>query len=511
MKSLYIMIFAGLSLSSIIGKAQDDADKFFAKRNFDEAYNLYSRYETAGLSIQRQYNMAVAILNGSNPDKSEAVPLLEHYLAEKPEDGNAIYLYARSLLFCLRFDEAEKQFTRCLDIKDISEQNRRDAGHELEYCQRARVLVPYKISIKEENPGTVINSVFTDYYPFTDSSESVLYFNTRRNDGSLEKENGDYTANIYCALVKNGQYEKAFPLQGKINDAAIDEEIVGLSRDGKRAIICTESKNGNADLKIARLDRGKVVGWEKMPRGVNTQYHEIAATFGPGQNEIYFASDRPGGFGGIDLYVIRKGPDGKWAEPQNLGPEINTVFDEDFPNLSVDGKYLIFSSKGHSSMGGYDIFRAEWDPAVLRFVRPVNMGYPINTLFDDMNLNFSGSGRYGYLAHLTAKNNYDISRITFDEVDPELTVISGEIKVNRQPGELLSGVLMVVEDVMSGDIKGEYLPNPNTMHYVMALEPGAYKITITIDGYEPLEEKLVVKGKGSYIPELQKDYELKKN
>ena len=162
-------------------------------------------------------------------------------------------------------------------------------------------------------------------------------------------------------------------------------------------------------------------------------------------------------------------------------------------------------------MGGYDVFRAEWDPTVQRFVKPVNMGYPINTLFDDMNLNFSGSGRYGYLAHLTAQNHYDISRITFDEVEPEVTVVSGEVKTQRQPGEMLSGILMVVENVMSGDITGEYLPNPNTMRYVMALQPGAYKITIIIDGYEPLEEKLEIYGKGSYQPEMTKDYELKKN
>lgn len=505
------MLFFSVFTCSLVSRAQDEADKVFAQHNFDEAYNLYSQYPVQNLSSRQQYNMAVSILNGSNPDKTEAVTLLEHYLANNPANGNAVYLYARALAYCLRFDEAEKQFTHCLEMKDISSENRRDAGHELEYCQRARVLVPYRISIIEENLGTAINSGFTDYYPFTDSSESFLYFNTRRNDGSFEKENGDFTANIYFARVNKGKYEKAQPLTGNINDPAIDEEIVGLSRDGKKAIFCTGTSSGNSDLKIALLNNGRVTAYEPMPKGVNTQYHEIAATFGPGQNEIYFASDRPGGFGGIDLYVIRKKSNGKWAEPQNLGPEINTIFDEDFPNLSHDGKFLIFSSKGHSSMGGYDIFKAEWDAEAMRFVKPVNMGYPINTLFDDMNLNFSGSGRYGYLAHLTPRNHFDISRITFDEVEPELTVISGEVKTERQPGEMLSGLLMVVENVHSGEITGEYLPNPNTMRYVMALEPGVYKITITIDGYETLEEKLEIYGKGSYTPEMEKNYQLKKN
>lgn len=505
--------FAIACVSSALSlQAQDDADKMFVKSNFDEAYNLYSAYPIEKLSSEQIYKMAVSVLNGSSYSKKAAVELLEKFLEKNPNDGNAHYLYGRALAFEQRFDDAEKEFTICLTSTSITPTNKADAGHELDYCQDARVLLPYKIDVTIDNLGQDLNSVFKDYYPFTNGEESILYFNSRRNDGSIEKENGDFTANIFYSTVVDGKFSEAKPLEGNVNDPEFDEEIVGLSVDGSKGILSLTDKAGNSSLKIANLKNGKVISYEKLPKAMRSgKYHEIAATFGLTTNEIYFASDRPGGFGGIDIYVIRKSPTGKWAVPQNLGPEINTLYDEDFPNLSHDGKALFFSSKGHASIGGYDIFKAVWDENVLRFVKPTNVGFPVNTLFDDMNLNFSSNGRYGYVSRLTEKNSNDICRVTFEEVEEQLSIITGFVDAKKKEGEMLSGLIMIVEDMRNGDIVGEYLPNPATMHYVMALKPGVYKVTIHIDEFEPLEQKIEIADKSSFNPQLVIDYKLKRN
>ncbi|HYG49296.1 MAG TPA: hypothetical protein VD905_00260 [Flavobacteriales bacterium] len=501
----YILPFQGFT--------QEEADRLFARGNYNEAYNAYTEAypDPVRAGVDIQYKVGICIVNGTNPDKNPAAGLISNYVNAHPDDGNARFVYGKALVYEQRFDEAEEQFTKCLVSKNISDINKKNAGRELEYCQDARVLIPFAINATIETAGEKINSVFSDYYPFTNADESLLYFNSRRNDGSSEKENGDFTSNIYYSVFKDGEFGKPELLKGDINDMTIDEEIVGLSNDGKKALISYINKNGNSDLKIANVDKGKIISYDKLPKELNSASDEIAATFGMSTNEIYFASNREGGFGGIDLYVIRKDPKGKWAKAQNLGPEINTHYDEDFPNLAHDGQALFFSSKGHNSMGGYDIFKAEWDHTVVRFVKPVNIGYPVNTLFDDMNLNFSANGRYGYCSRLTQKAEYDIYRVTFEEVEEQITVVTGILKVDKAEDELLSGLLMVVEDLKTGELMGEYLPNPNTMRYVMAFKPGVYKVTITIDGYETVEEKLVIGDKGGYTPEMTVDYTLKRN
>lgn len=508
--SLSIVCTLVFMLHSDLGWGQDDAETLFKNKNFDDAYNAFSLLPEDQKTPEINYKMAVCILNGNEFSKKQAVDLLEKYLKAKPDDGNAVYLYARALAFEQRFNEAEIQFTKCLSMNIISPENKKDAGHELEYCQDARVLIPFAIDVTIEKLDVTINSGFQDYFPFSDAEETILYFNSRRNDGSIEKSNGDFYSNIYYSKVENGQYTRALPVTGKLNTLNADEEIVGLSADGKKAIVSFEDNLGNIDLRIANLDNGKVKSLEKLPKGVNTSSHEISATFGSSTNEIYFASDRPGGFGGIDLYVIRKKANGKWAEPQNLGPEINTMLDEDFPNVSHDGEFLFFSSKGHASMGGYDIFKAKWDATAARFVKPVNVGFPVSTLYDDMNLNFSKNGRYGFISRLTDKTQHDIYRVTFNETEPEITIVTGHVKVDKEADELLEGLLMVVENLKSGEISGEYLPNPNTMRYVMALEPGSYRMSISIDGYEPLETTIDILGKGDYKPQVEIDYSLKK-
>ncbi|HLP14123.1 MAG TPA: hypothetical protein VK177_19480 [Flavobacteriales bacterium] len=514
MAGIKLLKWLGFTLVYVIpfqGFTQDEADQLFAKGNYDGAYDLYTQTDPARQPVDIQYKIGICMLNGTNPDKTGAAALILNYCNAHPEDGNANFVYGKALVFEQRFDEAEEQFTKCLISKNISDINKKNAGRELEYCQDARVLIPFAISASIDPVGNKINSVFSDYYPFTNGDESIIYFNSRRNDGSIEKENGDFTSNIYYATYEENGFGKPELLKGPINDPAYDEEIVGLSNDGKKALISFVNKNGNTDLKIANIEKGKITSYDKLPKELNSASDEIAATFGMTSNEIYFASNRPGGFGGIDLYIIRKDPKGKWAKAQNLGPEINTHYDEDFPNLAHDGKSLFFSSKGHNSIGGYDIFKAEWDETVVRFVKPVNIGYPVNTLYDDMNLNFSANGRYGYCSRLTPKAEYDIYRVTFEEVEPQISIVTGVLKIDKPEDELLSGLLMIVEDVKSGELLGEYLPNPNTLRYVMALKPGAYKVTITIDGFEPIEEKLIIGEKGGYVPELTVDYTLKRN
>ena len=129
---------------------------------------------------------------------------------------------------------------------------------------------------------------------------------------------------------------------------------------------------------------------------INTQYHEPSACLSPDGNTLYFVSDRPGGFGGEDIYRCVKLPTGRWSKATNLGPTINTEYDEDAPFMHPDGVTLFFSSNGHKTMGGFDIFfsvksDSGWYP-------PQNMGYPINTTDDDVFYVMSSDGKRAYFS-----------------------------------------------------------------------------------------------------------------
>ncbi|HCQ28669.1 MAG TPA: hypothetical protein DIU39_00170, partial [Flavobacteriales bacterium] len=247
-----------------------------------------------------------------------------------------------------------------------------------------------------------------------------------------------------------------------------------------------------------------------LPKEINSKYTEIAAAISPDGNAIYFASHRPGGYGGVDIYVSRKLPNGKWAKAQNLGPTINTAFDEDFPNISPDGKTLYFSSKGHTSMGGYDIFKASWDPVKRIWVGVKNIGYPINTPEDNMNFRISENGRTGYISAVRAdtKGDLDIYSVTFNEVEPKYTVLKGYIYATDSTQKITEVYISVVDNE-TGEVFGEYLPNPNTGRYVMILPPGNYNLLIEADGYSPIEEDFEVYGKSSFRTEINKNYYLK--
>lgn len=128
--------------------------------------------------------------------------------------------------------------------------------------------------------------------------------------------------------------------------------------------------------------------------------------------------------------MSRKLPTGQWGVPINIGAEINTKFNEDFPVFSSDGETIYFCSQGHNSMGGFDIFKSSWNNETQEWMSPVNLGHPINTPEDNMTISFAGSGTHAYVSAYREDGfgDLDIYKITFNGTDPVVTAIKGTIK-----------------------------------------------------------------------------------
>ena len=155
---------------------------------------------------------------------------------------------------------------------------------------------------------------------------------------------------------------------------------------------------------------------EKLRRNENPNAFEPSAALSPDEQTLYLVSDRKGGHGGLDIYRYEKIANG-WGKPENLGAVINTSFDEDGVFVGKDGKTLYFSSKGHKSMGGYDIFKSTYNSNTETWSKPENLGYPVNTGGDDIYFMIAPNGERAYYA--SDKNGgfgeMDIYRITFIE------------------------------------------------------------------------------------------------
>lgn len=515
MKRLIIFLTFALFCQNLFSQNVDEkkllesAKEKLLNENFDEALEEWLQlYQINPKNIEYQYNIAVCYLN-SNFNKSKAIPYLENVVKSDNHNPNAEFLLGRAYQYANRFTEALEYFQKFKLTGKGSPENLKLVDLEIQHCFNARELIKFPVNVSFQNLGKNINSEYADFYPFIDEKENFLIYNSNRPTSKKAEKmlNGQYKNSIMVSKVINGEFIESSVIGDPINKGNEDAEIVGMSSNGKILII---HKNGK--LYFSRMnDMGFFQKLEPLPNSINNSGDVIAASINNEENEIYFASNRKGGYGGTDIYVCRKLSSGQWAEPENLGPSINTEYDEDFPNLSPDEQILFFSSKGHGSMGGYDIFKAFRNPETGKFENPKNIGYPINTSYDDMNFRLSKNKRYGYISAIRGDGlgDYDIYRITFNDEEPEFTLILGQVTAQPELKDFRD-INIQVTQLNNGDLVGNYLPNPNTGRYVIILPPGKYKLIAEHPDYKPYETTLEILDKTSYQSEISHQIKFKK-
>jgi len=489
------------------------ADEYFKLGNYIAALDEYLVIIKKDQSNEKyNFRIGVCYLN-TDIDKTKAILYFEK-IQNTTSEKEVRYLLGRAYQYALQFDDAIKSFTKFKQEGKGSSENIKDAEIEIQYCMNAKELVKFPLNITFENLGKNINSEYPDYFPFVPGDESFLIFNSKRPEsGALQYEDGSWGANIFFSKVKDGEFTKAKPLGRVINSQYGDEEAVGLSSSGDFLLIYFDNMQGAGDIYISKADKSRNFKEPVMLDGeINSiQGQEISASITGDGNTLFFASTRPGGKGGSDIYVCRRLPSGNWSPAQNLGDGVNTPQNEDFPNVSPDGQMLYFSSMGHTSMGGYDIFSTKWDEAEQKFIGAKNIGFPLNTPEDDMNFRFSANGKYGYLS-ARKKDGFgdlDIYRINFLDVDPDYTVIVGKVRSSDAAKPVDSThVFISVTDIKSGDEFGNYMPNPVSGKYVIILPPGKFKIATGVPGYQPYSETIQILDKNSFKPLIEKNITL---
>ena len=250
-----------------------------------------------------------------------------------------------------------------------------------EYCENAIIISKSQINLGIKSIID-INSKFSDYNPLINSSNNMVIYTSRRNinKNSIKNIDGQYDENIYISSIIDNNWQKPTNISDKIN--TIYHEKACFISENDSIIIFRRLDRYKGSLYMSVKDNSnKWTTAKKLGPNINTKYQETHGSLSPDGQNLFFISDRKGTQGGTDIFVSKKQKNGTWGKAENLGNKINTIYDEETPYLHKNGT-LFFSSKGHNSIGGFDIFATTKDSSG-NWSKPINMGMPINSVFDD--------------------------------------------------------------------------------------------------------------------------------
>ncbi len=462
-----------------------------------KAREYFQKAEQMQVNFSPRYLIAYADVLQRLGEPAKARPLVERALAQtKPSDP----MHAKLQMSLQQLKNAEKYMAE-----------------------------PLKIEIR--NLGPQINSPYPDFAPVISADESVLYFTSRRpgSTGGKVAPDGLYYEDIYVSENKNSQWTPARNVGPPLNTSTHDA-CIALSADGQ-TLFLFNSENGG-DIFQSRLKGTRWLPPKNLGSPINSKYWEPSVCLSADERTLFFVSDRPGGMGGRDIYMCKRLPNGKWSSPINLGPPVNTPYDEDGPFFHPDGKTLFYSSNGPNSMGGFDIFRTELRPDST-WAPPINLGYPINTPGDDIYFVLSASGLHGYYASerddsYGEKDLYlvDFSTLRVASAPPTETKKEEDLQVSSEPSAapvfrpnltLVTGIIYDNETqapleatiVIIDNVRAETLTvltsNAATGKYLISLPAGKnYGIAVIAPGYAFHSENFIVEESMGYR-EIRKD------
>jgi outer membrane protein OmpA-like peptidoglycan-associated protein/tetratricopeptide (TPR) repeat protein len=477
--------------------------------------------------------------------KLKSIPFLEKALQLNPAvDPQIHYLLGKAYHLNMEWDKAIKSFQtfqQTLKGEELALMMGEVNVH-ISQCLTGKEMVKNPVRVFIDNIGAEINSQFPDYSPVISADESVMLFTSRRTNstgGKIDPQINENFEDIYISTRKDGKWSPATNMGSPINTDNHDANS-GLSADGQKFLIYIGNNNG--DLYESELKGDKWSKPDHMNKNINTSYHESSACYSPDGKSVYFVTDKPdGGLGDRDIYISNKDEKGKWGKAINLGPTINTQYGEEGVFIHPDGKTLYFSSQGHKSMGGYDIFKSVLNTETKVWSEPENIGYPVNTPDDDVFFVTSASGKHGYYAsfNATGYGEKDIYMVTFLGLEKPMiqnnednllasqaapvkeTVIAPVLAIKEAQLTILKGVItdyltkqpleatIEIVDNLKNEVIASFTSNSSTGKYLVSLPAGRnYGIAVKKENYLFHSENFDIPNTAAY-QEVVKDVALK--
>ncbi len=382
------------------------------------------------------------------------------------------------------FDEAIEFYKK----SDPHRANFRETSKRIKECEYGKKLIKKPLKVKIRNLGTHVNSPQHDYLPQITADFQLLYFTSQRQGFTGDK---GHPEDIYYTTFTGAGWSSPSKLDPPINTED-NEACIGLSPDGQMMFIFKGT--GGGDLYISKLKGKKWGKPEAFP--YNTEDKEASMCISPDGNKLYFTRKVNGR--NSNIYECSKTANDNWSKPRTVGV-VNTEYDEESPFIHPDGKTMYFSSKGHNTIGGYDIFKSEWNGS--SWGTPQNLGYPINTAGDELTFVLSASGQFGFYSSVRdgGEGGLDLYMITMplEERNKNLALVKGKVE-DAISGKALDATV-IITDNDAGIEYGRFKTNEETGEYMISLPSGKnYGISIEKEGHLFHSENIYLDANSNY-------------
>jgi outer membrane protein OmpA-like peptidoglycan-associated protein len=402
MRRLYLFTSFCLLSSFIFAQSTkvdfNDAEYFLLEEDYEEALFAFGKVYDNGYEDNAyiNYRMGQCLIN-IHGRKTESIPYFEiavQNISTSVKEGrfgqeqappDALLYMGNAYRINMEIDKAIEQynaFAKYISPKDVMLKTYVD--QQIVACGNALVAANSPVEIRVGNLGQV---------PETHTSRYNMQVSGDLQTMAFMGKNPFYNG-IYVATKEGEVWGRPMNITPSVaSDGNMD--VVALSYDGKKMLLAVADQFTSNIYESVYAD-GRWYPAETLGKPVNTKFFEGHACYSNDGQSIYFSSNRKESMGGMDIFRSDLQEDGTWGEPVNLGPAINTLLNEEAPNMSPDGKRLYFSSQGHSTMGGYDAFYAELLEDGSWHEVPVNLGYPLNSSDDDYTFSPEGYEQENY-------------------------------------------------------------------------------------------------------------------
>jgi hypothetical protein len=394
-----------------------------------ESHYLYGEYELANPlylilndlvpdNANIQYKIGNCYLNIFD-EKPKAIPFLEEavkntsydsktgLLKEKRAPLDAYFSLGNAYRITNRLDSALNTYRlfKSLITESGRMVNRDFVNQQIQACNIAAIQMKSPVNVEVKPLKDYINQGSVNDRPVISFDGKTMAYTEKRGLESV----------IYVTRKEGNNWGTPIDITLEAS-MGTDCQTTSLNNDGTELYLF-KNDNYDGNIYVTTFGDGKWSPIKKLNKNINTKYYESHAAISFDGRKLYFTSNREGGYGELDLWVSEKDQNGDWDVPLNLGDTVNTPYNEDTPFISADGLTLTFSSEGHGSMGGYDIFISKFTGGA--WGNPVNIGYPISTTDDDLAFEPFDNGNFGYYSVMTGYKKKEISLVTFNPSSEE--------------------------------------------------------------------------------------------
>lgn len=469
-----------------------DAESWILFEDYKEALPIYQELlKIFPTNSNYKYRIGQCYINTPG-EKEKAISYLEDAVKdinpaykegrfrEEQAPYDALYYLANAYRINNQIDKALETYKLFKEKLDPAVYDSTIVNLQIQSCLNARVLMNEPLYVREKILENEINDRNSEFNPVVSDDENLIVFS---------RSEAFYDAILY-SVRSNGAWGGP---QNMNEILKVDKDLfpTSISKDGKTLYLYS-SADYDGIIYSSTFKNGSWSPIVKLNDNINTKFWESHATISHDNKRLYFTSNRKGTIGGLDIYMSKRDSTGDWGPAENLGPVINTPYNEESPFLSQDDKTLFFSSRGHFNMGGYDIFYSTiLDDGTMSV--PLNAGFPLNSTDDDVFFKPLRDGFEGYMSK-EGSNGFgkqDIYRIEiFSDQHPRKFLVKGFVTVADLLSNYYDSIRVSALNVKNpGQVIVVY-SNPLTGEYEMTLPHGDYKVTYEGNGAEKVTKDL---------------------